>query len=161
MNGERVTIIIGLISDTHGLLREEAVAALRGCERIIHAGDIGSPAVIDGLREVAPTTVIRGNVDSGSWAETLPSTTTVEVGDKRIHVLHNLRELDLDPAAAGIDVVVSGHSHQPGAERRGGVLYVNPGSAGPRRFRLPVVLARLRLAPRGMSVRHVDLLAAR
>ena len=134
-------IRIGIISDTHGLLRPEAGRALAGCDAIIHAGDIGKPAVLDGLREMASLTAIRGNVDT--WAEALPDTETVEFGGRRIYVIHDLKELDFDPAEAGYDVVISGHSHKPGQYRKDGVLYLNPGSAGPRRFRLPVALARL------------------
>lgn len=138
-------MLIGLISDTHGLLRPEALAALQGCERIIHAGDIGKPAVLDGLRALAPVEVIRGNIDTADWAQALPDRLDLHIGDLRLHVLHDLKELDIDPQAAGIDVVIAGHSHQPNIERRNGVLYINPGSAGPRRFRLPTSLALLRL----------------
>jgi putative phosphoesterase len=137
---------IGIISDTHGLLRPEATGLLAGVQHIIHAGDIGRPEVISGLRQIAPTTAIRGNVDRGSWAARYPNTARVKVGGRSIYVLHNLNELDLDPAAAGIDVVVSGHSHRPKIETVGGVLYVNPGSAGPRRFTLPIALATLDLS---------------
>ncbi|CDZ94797.1 metallophosphoesterase family protein [Pseudomonas saudiphocaensis] len=137
-------MLIGLISDTHGLLRPEALAALQGCERIIHAGDIGKPAVLDGLRALAPVDAIRGNIDTADWAQALPDRLDLQVGDLRVHVLHDLKELDIDPQAAGIDVVIAGHSHQPNIERRDGVLYINPGSAGPRRFRLPISLALLR-----------------
>lgn len=138
-------MLIGLISDTHGLLRPEVLAALQGCERIIHAGDIGKPAVLDGLRALAPVDAIRGNIDTADWAQALPDRLDLQVGDLRVHVLHDLKELDIDPQAAGIDVVIAGHSHQPNIERRDGVLYINPGSAGPRRFRLPISLALLRL----------------
>lgn len=138
-------MLIGLISDTHGLLRPEALAALQGCERIIHAGDIGKPAVLDGLRALAPVDAIPGNIDTADWAQALPDRLDLQVGDLRVHVLHDLKELDIDPQAAGIDVVIAGHSHQPNIERRDGVLYINPGSAGPRRFRLPISLALLRL----------------
>ena len=138
-------MLIGLISDTHGLLRPEALAALQGCERIIHAGDIGKPAVLDGLRALAPLEVIRGNIDTADWAQALPERLDLQVGDLLVHVLHDLKALDIDPQAAGIDVVIAGHSHQPKIEQRDGVLYINPGSAGPRRFRLPISLALLRL----------------
>src|SRR5690606_2994945 len=138
-------MLIGLISDTHGLLRAEVLAALQGCERIIHAGDIGKPAVLDGLRALAPVDAIRGNIDTADWAQALPDRLDLQVGDLRVHVLHDLKELATDPQAAGIDVVITGHSHQPNIERRDGVLYINPGSAGPRRFRLPISLALLRL----------------
>lgn len=136
---------IGLISDTHGLLRSEALVALRGYSRIIHAGDIGKAAVLDGLRALAPLDVIRGNIDAADWALALPERLDLRIGGLSLHVVHDLKQLDFDPVAAGVDVVVSGHSHQPKIERRDGVLYVNPGSAGPRRFKLPISLALLRL----------------
>jgi putative phosphoesterase len=137
-------MLVGIISDTHGLLRPEAAAALRGSDAIIHAGDIGKPEVLDELRAIAPLTVIRGNVDK--WAESLPDTASVELEGKTFYVIHNVRELDFDPAAAGFDAVISGHSHKPGIDEKNGVLYLNPGSAGPRRFTLPVALARIRIA---------------
>jgi len=136
---------IGIISDTHGLLRPEAAARLAGVDHIIHAGDIGSPDVIAELRKIAPTTAIRGNVDRGAWASKYPDTALVKFGDRSIYVLHDLGNLALDPAANGIDIVVSGHSHRPRFVTVGGVLYLNPGSAGPRRFTLPVALATLEL----------------
>jgi len=146
------SITIGLISDTHGLLRPEAVAALTGSDFIIHAGDIGSPEVLEGLARVAPVTAIRGNVDRGDWASEIPLTEVLEAGGIYLYVVHDIAELDLDPAAAGFQAVVSGHSHQPAAREKDGVLYINPGSAGPRRFSLPVAVARLtitdgRIAP--------------
>jgi uncharacterized protein len=134
---------LGVISDTHGLLRPEAIKALRGCDLIIHAGDVGMPAVIDGLREIAPTHVIRGNIDCGSWAVPLDATALVDVGGALFYVLHNIADLDLDPPAAGFAAVVFGHSHKPSIEIRDGVLWLNPGSAGPRRFSLPITLARV------------------
>ncbi len=134
---------IGVISDTHGLLRPEAVAALRGVERIVHAGDVGSPDVLRGLETVAPVTAVRGNNDRAAWARDLPATEVVEVGDALLYVLHDLAELDLDPRAAGFAAVIAGHSHAPRQEERDGVLFFNPGSAGPRRFRLPISLGRL------------------
>jgi putative phosphoesterase len=137
---------IGIISDTHGLLRPEAVERLAGVQHIIHAGDIGGPDVISGLRRIAPTTAIRGNVDRGEWAAGYPPTERVALGGRSFYVLHSLAQLDLDPVAAGIDVVVSGHSHQPRIETVDGVIYLNPGSAGPRRFRLPIALATVELA---------------
>jgi hypothetical protein len=149
--------VIGLISDTHGLLREEAVLALRGCELIIHAGDVGKPEIIDVLKAVAPIVVVRGNIDKGPWALGLPATAVIEFHSAVIYVLHSLEDLDLDPAAAGFRVVVSGHSHRPGSEERDGVLYVNPGSAGPRRFRLPVTIARLDLGESPWKVEFVEL----
>ena len=136
---------LGLISDTHGLLRPEACRQLAGVDHIIHAGDIGGPEVIAGLARLAPTTAIRGNIDTGAWADGYPSTARLTLGGRALYVLHNLDDLDLDPAAAGIDVVVSGHSHRPKIATAGGVLYVNPGSAGPRRFTLPVALATIEL----------------
>jgi putative phosphoesterase len=134
---------VGVISDTHGLLRPEAVAALTGVERIIHAGDIGERAVLDALGRLAPVSAVRGNNDRGGWARDIPETEVVEIGGVALYVLHDLHELDLDPRAAGFAAVIAGHSHQPRQERRDGVLYFNPGSAGPRRFRLPVSLGRL------------------
>ena len=143
---------IGGISDTHGLLRPEAVAALDGSDLIIHAGDIGAPEVIASLEAMAPVHAVRGNNDHEEWARRWPETDVVEAGGVFIYLLHNLAELDLDPRAASCRVVVSGHSHMPKAEERGGVLYLNPGSAGPRRFRLPVAVARLRID--GQTVEH-------
>jgi len=139
-------ILIGVISDTHGLLRPEAVAALKGSDLIIHAGDVGAPDVLDALRKLAPTFVVRGNIDKAHWADALPATAHVEVGELQLHVLHNIAELDLGPAAAGYAAVIYGHSHQPSIETREGVLFLNPGSAGPRRFRLPVSIARVSVA---------------
>ena len=129
---------IGLISDTHGLMRAEALAALAGSEHIIHAGDIGKPAVLDALRSIAPLTAIRGNNDTAEWARSLRETERLEIAGVRIHVVHDLAQLDIDPRAEAIDVVVHGHSHRPRIVTRDGVLYVNPGSAGPRRFKLPL-----------------------
>jgi putative phosphoesterase len=137
---------IGIISDTHGLLRPEAVERLAGVDHVIHAGDIGRPDVIADLRKIAPTTAVRGNVDRDEWAAGYPLTARVKLGGRSFYVLHNLAELDLDPAAAGIDVVVSGHSHRPKIETVNGVIYLNPGSAGPRRFSLPIALATLDLS---------------
>jgi|SRR5580698_3140666 putative phosphoesterase len=139
-------MLIGIISDTHGLLRPEACEQLARVDHIIHSGDIGSPEVISELRKLAPTTAIRGNIDTGKWADDHPHTERLTLGGRSIYVLHNLNELDLDPAAAGIDVVVSGHSHQPKIETVNGVLYLNPGSAGPRRFSLPIAVGTLELA---------------
>ena len=134
----RTSILIGVISDTHGLLRAEALAALRGSEHIIHAGDVGAPEILDELSATAPVTAVRGNVDKGAWARKLPETEVVELGGISVYVLHDLAQLDLKPEAAGFKVVISGHSHVPKQETREGVLYFNPGSAGPRRFTLPV-----------------------
>ena len=150
--------IAGLISDTHGLLRKEALIALKGCDLIIHAGDIGKPEIIEELRAVAPVVAVRGNIDKGSWAAGLPMTSVAEAGPTLIYVLHDVQQLDVDPAAVGFDFVVSGHSHRPGRRERSGVVYVNPGSAGPRRFGLPVTVARLDLRQSPASVEFIDLL---
>ena len=132
-----------MISDTHGLLRPEAVAALAGVERILHAGDIGAREVLAGLERVVPVTAVRGNNDRDAWAAEIPETEVVEVGGVALYVLHDLHALDLDPRAAGFAAVIAGHSHQPRLDERDGVVYLNPGSAGPRRFKLPISLARL------------------
>jgi len=150
-------ILVGVISDTHGLLRSEAVAALRGADLIIHAGDVGAPEVIDQLRNLAPTFVVRGNVDKAHWAGALPATAHVEVGGLLFHVLHDISELDLDPAAVGYAAVVYGHSHQPSIEMREGVLFLNPGSAGPRRFNLPVSIARVSVSGQQLRPEIVEL----
>lgn len=139
---------LGIISDTHGLLRPEALAALRGYERILHAGDIGKPEVLQALSQLAPVTAVRGNNDKGAWAEELPECARLTVAQIGIYLIHDLAELDLNPAAAGIRVVISGHSHRPAIAEREGVLYVNPGSAGPRRFKLPVTVAELVISDR-------------
>ena len=136
-------IRIGIISDTHGLLRREAIEQLTGADHIIHAGDIGAPEVIKGLQRIAPTTAVRGNIDVGEWAKNYPDTKLVVLGSRALYVLHNLNEIKLDPAASGFDVVISGHSHRPKIETKNGVLCVNPGSAGPRRFKLPIAVATL------------------
>jgi putative phosphoesterase len=138
-------VIIGVISDTHGLLRPGALAALQGCDYIIHAGDIGDPQILDKLAAIAPLTAVLGNIDHGAWANKIPTTNVLEVGEISIYVLHNLQELDLKPEAAKFAAVVYGHSHVPKQEWKNGVLYFNPGSAGPRRFRLPVSVGRLRI----------------
>jgi len=148
---------VGLISDTHGLLRPEAAGFLRGSDFIVHAGDIGDTEVIEALRALAPVTVVRGNNDRGAWADGIGATEVLQVGDVFIYVLHDLAELDLDPVAAGFQVVVSGHSHKPLVERRDGVLYVNPGSAGPRRFKLPIAVAELMILDRSVDARIVQL----
>src|SRR5205085_8593816 len=134
---------IGVISDTHGLLREQALATLEGSDYIIHAGDIGAPEILDKLAKIGPVTAVRGNVDRAAWARKIPETEVLEVAGTTIYVLHKLEDLDLEPEAATFNVVVSGHSHVPKQEIRNGVLYFNPGSAGPRRFHLPVTLGRL------------------
>jgi putative phosphoesterase len=136
-------ILIGVISDTHGLLRPEAIEVLRGSEHIIHAGDVGSPEILEMLSTIAPVIAVRGNVDKGAWSRRLPETQVLELGGVSIYVLHDLAQFDLKPKAAGFSVVVSGHSHVPKQETRDGVLYFNPGSAGPLRFKLPVSIGRL------------------
>jgi len=153
----KTNLHLGVISDTHGLLRPEAVAALRGCDLIVHAGDVGNVAVLDGLRHIAPTFAIRGNIDTASWAARLPPTEIVEIGELSLYVLHNIADLDLDPPTAGFAAVVYGHSHQPSIETRDGVLYLNPGSAGPRRFRLPITLARVAVAGTELRPEIVEL----
>jgi uncharacterized protein len=139
------TLIIGVISDTHGLLRPEALAVLHGSDYIIHAGDIGDPGIITKLNEIAPVTAVRGNIDREPWARKIPATDVLEVGGVLIYVLHNLVELDLKPEAAGFAAVIYGHSHVPKQEMKNGVLYFNPGSAGPRRFKLPICLGKLHI----------------
>jgi uncharacterized protein len=141
---------VGLISDTHGLLRPEAIAFLRGSDFLIHAGDIGDATILRKLASIAPVTAVRGNNDRGRWAESIRESEVLRVDDVLIYVIHDLAQLDLDPAAAGFQVVVSGHSHHPSVEEKGGVLYLNPGSAGPRRFKLPIAVADL--VVRGSSI---------
>jgi putative phosphoesterase len=148
---------IGVISDTHGLLRPQAVEALRGVDQILHAGDIGKPEVLDGLREIAPLTAIRGNNDKGPWADTIAELERIEIGGISIYMLHNLKKLELEPSREGINVVIAGHSHKPLNEIRGGVLYLNPGSAGPRRFKLPVSIAHLRIENGSVMVNIIEL----
>lgn len=148
---------VGLISDTHGLLRPEALALLRGSDFIVHAGDIGNSRVLDELRRLAPLTAVRGNNDKGAWARSIAETEVLQVGEVSIYVLHDLAELDLDPAAAGFNVVVTGHSHNPRIDERDGVLYVNPGSAGPRRFKLPIAVGELRVAGPSVKSKIVQL----
>ena len=148
---------IGLVSDTHGLMRPLALEALAGVDRIVHAGDVGDASVLRALEAVAPVAAVRGNNDTGPWAKHLPVSEVVDVDGSLLYVVHDLAELDLDPAAAGFRVVVSGHSHQPKIERREGVLYVNPGSIGPRRFKLPIALALLGVDGTRLDVRIVEL----
>ena len=148
-------IRIGLISDTHGLLRPEAVDVLRGSDFIVHAGDIGE-GVLEPLSTIAPVTAVRGNNDRAPWAERLGETEWLRFGEITLHVLHDLAELAIDPKAAGVDVVVTGHSHRPKIEHRDGVLYVNPGSAGPRRFSLPVSVAVMQIVGHDVNVRSVE-----
>ena len=150
-------MIIGVISDTHGLLRPEAFAALQGSEHIIHAGDIGDAAILDRLREIAPLTAIRGNVDRDAWANSLPNTNALEIGGITIYVIHNLQELDLKPEAAGFAAVIYGHTHIPKSEIKDGVLFFNPGSAGPKRFRLPVTLGKLHVRKQQLQAQIVQL----
>ena len=149
---------VGVISDTHGLLRPEALAALAGCAQIIHAGDVGRPEILTDLLRLAPVTTVRGNVDREPWAGSLPLHVRLSVNGTNILVLHDLHTLDFDPATAGYGVVISGHSHKPSVERKGGVLYLNPGSAGKRRFSLPVTLAKLKFGPEGAEAELIRLL---
>ncbi len=139
-------MILGLISDTHGLLRDRAITALRGCGLIVHAGDVGRVEILETLRELAPVVAVRGNIDTGEWAAALPLTAEADAGGARIFVIHDVHDLRIDPAVAGYRMVVSGHSHKPSRAVKGGVLYLNPGSAGPRRFRLPITVATVDLA---------------
>jgi putative phosphoesterase len=151
---------IGVISDTHGLLRPEAVAALQGVDHILHAGDVGKPAILEQLAGIAPVTAVRGNIDKPDqpWAAALPLTEVIELGGHLFYLLHIRQELDLDPAAAGFRVVVFGHSHKPEIQEKEGVLYLNPGSAGPRRFRLPITLARVEISGQDVEAHIIDLL---
>jgi len=153
--------VVGVISDTHGLLRPEAVAALAGVDVIVHAGDIGSAAVLEALRQIAPVIAVRGNNDRESWAASLPEIVKTKVGGIRLCVVHDLKHLGRDPASAGVDVVISGHSHRPSVERRARLLLLNPGSAGPGRFTLPVAVARLHVGPAGLRAEIVELDATR
>lgn len=152
-----MTFRIGIISDTHGLLRPEAERGLTGVNHIIHAGDIGRPEIVEALRRIAPVTAIRGNVDSGEWAREYADTKLVRMAGKSIYVLHDLKTLQADPGA-GVDVIISGHSHVPKIDTVGGVLYLNPGSAGRRRFKLPITLATLEVVPEGMrpAIHHLE-----
>jgi uncharacterized protein len=151
------SVSIGVISDTHGLLRQEALHALRGSELIIHAGDIGGQEILDALQALAPVIAVRGNTDHGHWADALPETAVAEAGPAMIYVLHDIHALDLDPAAVGFRMVVSGHSHKPERTERSGVVYLNPGSAGPRRFQLPVTLARVEARDAAWGIEFIDL----
>jgi len=148
---------IGVISDTHGLLRPEAIEALAGVDRILHAGDVGDPGILDRLRAIAPITAIRGNVDVRGVCASLPATEVVELAGRLFYLVHSLDDLDVDPVAAGISAVVTGHSHRVKVEQRAGVLYLNPGSAGPRRFDLPVTLAKVSVTTAGLSTRILTL----
>ncbi|MGI8958725.1 MAG: metallophosphoesterase family protein [Bryobacteraceae bacterium] len=146
---------LGLISDTHGLMRPEALGALRSSDLIIHAGDVGDLSILEGLKRIAPTIAIRGKVDDKLWP--LPATAFFEAGPALIYIVHDVNDLDIDPAAVGVQIVVSGHSHRASQTERAGVLYINPGSAGPRRFRLPVSIAKLDLAKRPWSTAFIEL----
>jgi len=148
---------VGLIADTHGMLRPEAVRALQGSEVIIHAGDIGKAEILKALRDVAPVTAVRGNIDRGAWAQALPTTAALQIGQVWVYVIHDIQELDLIPETAGFKVVVSGHSHQSSIRERNGILFVNPGSAGPRRFTLPVSVALMEVQGSTVDVRLVGL----
>jgi putative phosphoesterase len=152
-----IAIRVGVISDTHGLLRPTALDFLRGSDFIIHAGDICGPTIIEDLARIASVTAVRGNNDAGAWTRALKETELVRIGGIYIYVIHDLAELDIDPIAAGVQVVVSGHSHQPVIEHRDGVVFVNPGSAGPRRFKLPISVAELIIAGCAVSARLVEL----
>jgi hypothetical protein len=155
---QNVQHTVGVISDTHGLLRPQAIEFLRRCDLIVHAGDLGDPDILHTLESIAPTVAVRGNVDRGSWARALPLKDLVEACGKLLYVIHNLDELDLDPAAAEIDAVISGHSHMPASHEKDGVLYFNPGSAGPRRFKLPVSIGRITVTDSGLKSEIIDLL---
>jgi len=148
--------LIGVISDTHGLVRPQAIEALAGVDMILHAGDVGNSAVLDQLRDIAPVVAVRGNNDRGEWAESLPQSEVVEIGAVSIYMLHDVKEIDISPAGA-FQVVISGHSHKPAVEERRGVLYVNPGSAGPRRFNLPVSLAHLKIEGSAVNAKLIEL----
>ena len=149
---------IGLISDTHGLLRPQALRALEGSDLIIHAGDVGDPEILEKLKTLAPVFAVRGNVDTEPWALALPETEVVEIDPATIYILHDVHALSLDPVAAGFHIIVSGHSHKPAHTEHGGVLFLNPGSAGPRRFDLPVTVARLDVSHQPWSVDFIDLM---
>ena len=153
-------MVVGVISDTHGLLRVEALRALAGCDHILHAGDVGNVGILEQLRKIAPVTAIRGNVDVSGACGELPETEAVELGGRLFYLVHALADLDIDVKVAGVDCVVSGHTHRADVVDQDGVLYLNPGSAGPRRFRLPVSLARVNLAEAGIGVEMVELFEA-
>lgn len=150
-------MVIGVISDTHGRMNEKALTALKGSEMIIHAGDIGSPEILDALKNIAPVYAVKGNTDKGSWASSLPLTQVVEAEEKLIYVIHDISMMDLEPKAAGIDIVIFGHSHSPKKEERNGVLYFNPGSAGPKRFNLLICLGRIEIKDGAVNADWVDL----
>jgi len=154
---QAATRVVGVISDTHGLLRPEVIMELTGSDLIIHAGDIGGPEILDRLRKIASVVAVRGNADRGPWAKALPTAESVRVAAMDLYVLHDVSDLDLDPRAAGFHAVISGHSHQPRIEHRNGVLFLNPGSAGPRRFTLPVSVARIHVRDSKLEVEIVQL----
>lgn len=148
---------VGLVSDTHGVLRPEARAFLVGCDYVVHGGDVGEPKILEELAAIAPLIAVRGNNDTGPWARHLRETELIRVGNVFVYVIHNIEELDLDPGAAEVSVVVSGHSHQPLVETRDGILYVNPGSCGPRRFKLPISVGELLVSSRAVEARTIEL----
>jgi putative phosphoesterase len=150
-------MLLGLISDTHGLLRPEALAALQGADRILHAGDVGAPEILTALEQIAPVTAVRGNIDTQPWSRTLPETDLIEAEGASIYLLHDLSRLDLKPETAGIAAVIYGHSHHPKIEEKNGVLYINPGSAGPRRFNLPVTVGKLKIKKGKLHAELIDL----
>jgi uncharacterized protein len=152
-------VVVGVISDTHGLVRPEALRALRGVDLIVHAGDVGGPAVLEALGGIARVIAVRGNNDRDAWARALRETERVKVNGAVLYVLHDLATLDIDPVTEGVDVVIAGHSHRPSITRRGGITFLNPGSAGPRRFTLPIALARLSVRRGRMRARIVSLVA--
>lgn len=150
-------LVLGVISDTHGLLRPEAVKALRGSYLILHAGDVGSPEILKELRQLAPVHAVRGNIDTAPWCDSLPQTEVIEVGGLSLYMLHDLKQLDLNPSAAGFAAVICGHSHSPMNEVRNGVLYFNPASAGPRRFKLPICVGKLHISSSKIKGEIIDL----
>jgi len=150
-------MVIGVISDTHGLLRPQAVAALAGVDHILHAGDVGDAAILDRLRAIAPLTAIRGNIDVGGVCADLPATEVIELGGSLFYMVHAIEDIDIEPRAAGVAAVVYGHSHRPSAEERNGALYLNPGSAGPKRFNLPTALAKIRISENKLTAEIIQL----
>lgn len=150
-------MIIGVISDTHGRLKEKALEVLKGSDIIVHAGDIGRPEILDALKEIAPVYAVRGNIDRDGWARSLPLTQAIEVENKFIYVIHDINMMDLDSRAAGIDVVIYGHSHNPKKEEKNGILYFNPGSAGPKRFNLPICIGRIEIKDGSIDAGWIDL----
>jgi putative phosphoesterase len=153
----RTELRVGLLSDTHGHLRPETRAFLMGCDYIVHGGDVGRAEILDELAAIAPLIAVRGNNDTQDWAERLPRTELIRIGNMFVYVIHNLAELDIDPVALGVRVIVSGHSHRPKVEDRGGILYVNPGSCGPRRFKLPITAGEMLVSGSAVKARIVDL----